>query len=223
MGLPHHAWHTRFPAHALPKSAYPALIISSSTVLLYLLLEKQLLPESWWRPLQRLYFYPMMLPNLLLRVASCRPYFSRVDDHVMFGAVPMVIAGHVGALHHEGVRAVVNLQAEYEGPVAAYQALCPPIEQLRIPVTDHVELTVEQLQQAVDFIALHRRRGERVLVHCKGGHGRSAAVAMAWLISKPGGSLTPEAAQHSLSLVRDVRKSLYRQPAIVQFFRDAAC
>lgn len=29
-----------------------------------------------------------------------------------------------------------------------------------------------------------QRRGERVLVHCKAGHGRSAAVALCWLLTQ---------------------------------------
>lgn len=183
----------------------------------YVLLEKKLLPRSWWASLSHFYFYPMMVPSWLFRLAS-GPYFSDVDGGVMLGAVPMVIAGHVEALHRDGVRAVVNMQAEYEGPIAAYERLHPPIEQLRIKVVDHTEPTLDQLERAVAFIKLHRARGERILIHCKGGHGRSAAVAAAWLISEPGGGLTPEAAQRRLSSVRNVRKSLYRQPDILEFY-----
>ena len=115
------------------------------------------------------------------------------------------------------MRAVVNLQAEYAGPLEAYAKMRPPIEQLRIAVTDHVEPTLEQLEEAVAFISTHRARGERILVHCKGGHGRSAAVAMAWLMTNEG--LTPEAAQRRLTSVRHVRSSLYKQPALLEYYR----
>lgn len=115
------------------------------------------------------------------------------------------------------MRAVVNMQAEYAGPLDAYAALHPPITQLRIAVTDHEDPTLEQLEEAIAFIAARRARGERVLVHCKGGHGRSAAVAMAWLMTNEG--LTPEAAQRRLSSVRHVRSALYRQPALLEFYR----
>ena len=56
-----------------------------------------------------------------------------------------------------------------------------------------------------------------MLVHCKGGHGRSAAVAAAWLVSEHGGKLTPEAAQRRLSSVRKVRTTLASQPALIAF------
>ena len=194
-------------------------LLTGSFLLGYLLLEKKLLPRSWWPNASRFYFYPMMVPSLLVRLASGQSYFSDVDEGVLLGATPMVIAGHVTALHRAGVRAVVNMQAEYGGPVDAYAALHPPIVQLWIPVVDHTEPSIEQLEAAVKFIAKHRARGERVLVHCKGGHGRSAAVVMAWMIySEQDGSMTPEAAQQRLDAVRDVRKTLYTQPAIREFY-----
>jgi len=187
-------------------------------LLLYVLLEKKLLPRSWWRALSAFYFPIMSIPNLLVRLASGQPYFSEIDSHLLLGAVPMVLAGHVATLHQDGVRAVVNLQAENRGPLEAYAALKPPIEQLWLPVIDHTEPSVDQLEQAVAFIRRHQGRGERVLVHCKGGHGRSAAVAAAWLVSDWGGGLTLEDAQQHLSSVRNVRAKLYRQTDLVEFY-----
>ena len=182
----------------------------------YLLLERKMLPRQWWPALAKFYFTPMMVPNLLFRIAQGKPYFTEVDSVVMLGAVPMVVAGHLSSLHDAGVRAVVNLQAEYPGPVASYAAMHPPIEQLWLPVVDHTEPSVEVLRSAVLFIAKYRALGHRVLVHCKGGHGRSAAVAMAWLIRAH--ELTPQAAQRRLSSMRHVRKALYQQAAVLQFY-----
>lgn len=205
--------------HSSPVASAALLSLPLTLIIGYALLEKKMLPKFLWRPLSALYFYPMMLPNLFWRVAfGKQSYFSDIDGGVMLGAVPMVVAGHVKALHEDGVRAVLNMQAEYPGPLAAYAALHPPIKSLRIPVVDHTEPTVQQLIEAVDFISAHRARGERVLVHCKGGHGRSAAVAMAWLISEQGGGMTPEEAQRRLSSVRHVRSSLFKQPDILEFY-----
>jgi atypical dual specificity phosphatase len=199
--------------------AVPVAVALTTFMLGYALLEKKLLPRRWWAALSRFYFYPMMMPTYLLRRARRQPHFSDVDAGVILGAVPLVLAGHVQALHDDRVRAIVNMQAEYPGPLAAYAALQPPIEQLHIPVVDHTEPSLAQLEQAVDFIARRRARGERVLIHCKGGHGRSAAVAMAWLMSGPGGSLTPEAAQVRLSSIRHVRTALHKQPAVLAFYK----
>ena len=54
-------------------------------------------------------------------------------------------------------------------------------------------------------------------MHCKGGHGRSAAVAAAWLIHSE--QLSPQAAQRRLSSVRRVRKTLDKQPNLLGFYR----
>ena len=39
------------------------------------------------------------------------------------------------------------------------------------------------LQKGVQFIREFAARNERVLVHCKGGHGRGGAMTMAWLLA----------------------------------------
>ena len=64
-----------------------------------------------------------------------------------------------------GVTGVVNLCAEFRGPVAAYRRLA--IEHLRLPTSDHVEPAAEVLDAAVAFIRKHERAGGRVYVHCK--------------------------------------------------------
>lgn len=191
-------------------------------MLIYVLLQKKKLPQQWWYMLTRIYFYPMMLPNYLWRLWVVRgTYFSPVDDTLLLGAVPLVFAGHVKKLHEQGVRGVVNLMAEYEGPKYDYASCTPPIEQIHLPVIDHMEPSDEQLDAAVEFIARHKATGAKVLVHCKGGHGRSAAAAFAWLLSEAGGGLTPEAAQELLNSVRHVRKKLYLQPGLLAFWRKS--
>jgi len=188
-------------------------------LIVYVLLQKKWLPKFLWKPLARFYFYPMLLPAFLWRrFVVGGAYFTDVDGSLLLGAVPLQCAGHVKQLHKDGVRAVVNMQDEYEGPQAAYAELSPPIMQFHLPVVDHIEPTVDQLEAAVSYIARHRPTG-RVLVHCKGGHGRSAAVAAAWLVSEHGGELTLEEAQGRLSAARKVRKNLYLQPALTQFYR----
>lgn len=69
---------------------------------------------------------------------------------------------------------------EYPGPVSAYRQL--GIKQLRLPTTDHFEPSLQALEEATRFIEKHYKRGEKVYVHCKAGHGRGASVAQAWLM-----------------------------------------
>ena len=54
------------------------------------------------------------------------------------------------------------------------------------------------MQSGVEFIKEFSAKGERVLVHCKGGHGRAGAVTMAWLLSNDADA-TPESVQAFMS------------------------
>ena len=50
----------------------------------------------------------------------------------------------------------------------------------------------------------------QVYVHCKAGHGRSAAVVMAWLLYKEP-LADPQDLNEKLCSLRNVRKSLWKQ------------
>jgi atypical dual specificity phosphatase len=94
----------------------------------------------------------------------------------------MAVLGHPGRLHEMGVRGVVNMCDEYAGPGEAYGQL--GIKQLRLPTVDHFEPSLQALEEAARFIEGFRKRGEKVYVHCKAGHGRGASVAMSWLMCR---------------------------------------
>lgn len=76
------------------------------------------------------------------------------------------------------VTAVVNLRGEYQ------DVFGPPMPQayLWLPVTDHTDPSIEQLLTAVQFIDRAVQSGQKVLVHCKMGIGRSPTVAAAYLV-----------------------------------------
>ena len=85
---------------------FPLLAIAY--VIIYILLQKKLVPKAWWLPLTKFYFYPMMLPNYVWRTMVVGgTYFSKVDDVLLLGAVPLIFAGHIKELHTLGVHAVV--------------------------------------------------------------------------------------------------------------------
>ena len=107
---------------------------------------------------------------------------------------------------------------EYKGPVEEYSRL--GMKQLWLPTTDHFEPSVGDLAKAVDFI---RRQDTKVYVHCRAGHGRSAAVVLAWMMAsndKSKGPLDEHDVQdlnRQLCCMRNVRKGLWKQPNIRQF------
>lgn len=103
---------------------------------------------------------------------------------------------------------------EYRGPVHAYKRL--GIEHLRLPTVDHFEPSPEDLKKAVAFIQKHESRGGRVYVHCRAGHGRSAAAVYAWLLYKEP-LADPVELNEKLCEMRNVRKSLWKQPNVIAF------
>jgi len=73
------------------------------------------------------------------------------------------------------------------------------------------------LQSAVSFIRKHEKQNKRVYVHCRAGHGRSAAVVLAWLLYKNPES-DPLTLNQYLCEKRNVRKTLWKQPNINDFY-----
>jgi atypical dual specificity phosphatase len=141
------------------------------------------------RFLASLLFYPTLLWNIVLhRLTPTRRWWDWIDDSVLLGALPA--RGHVPQLKAAGVGGVINTCREYRGPVREY-AECG-MEQLCLPTTDFTPPTLEDCRQGVLFIQRHVAKGSKVYVHCKAGRGRSATLAMCYLISK---GLTPTQAQ----------------------------
>lgn len=105
---------------------------------------------------------------------------------------------------------------EYGGPTESYYKL--GIHQLRLPTVDHFEPSVANLKRAVMYIRKYQENGDRVYVHCRAGHGRSAAVVLAWLMDND-----PTADVHELNdylcSLRKVRPTLWQQRNIRQFHR----
>ena len=80
---------------------------------------------------------------------------------------------------------------------------------------DHFKPLLAALETAVAFLELQKQRGVLPNVHCKGGTGRSAAVALCWLVATRG--TDAREAQLYLNEKRHVRKSLYLQLNVKAF------
>jgi atypical dual specificity phosphatase len=73
------------------------------------------------------------------------------------------------------------------------------------------------MKTAVHFIAEHQSLGKKVYVHCRAGHGRSAAVVFAWLLTK-NPDVDLEELNRNFCQLRDVRKTLWKQRNILRFY-----
>lgn len=141
----------------------------------------------------RALFYPTLAWNAVnVRLVPGRRWWNRVDDHLVLGALPL--PWMVPALKEAGVTSVINTCVEYPGPLAAYKK--HGIEQLHLPTLDFSPPTLDHIRRGVDFITERAEAGHSVYVHCKAGRGRSATVALCWLMSFRG--MPPEEALRHL-------------------------
>ncbi|MBA62700.1 MAG: phosphatase [Planctomycetaceae bacterium] len=164
----------------------------------------------------RILFPTTLAWNFLLgRILKIRNWWDFIDEHVIVGAFPFPF--DVDKMAAEGVRAVVNTCNEYDGPVAQYEK--HSIEQLHIPTIDFTSPSLENVKQGVAFVSRHVELGNTVYIHCKAGRGRSATVAICWLMAAK--SMNPSQAQkHLLDHRSHVHSTLPERDVVKQFWNE---
>jgi len=152
---------------------------ASTGIVLYVLFQKKLLPRSIARVVSKVMFYPTFPLTAMMRIGN---YWTVVDDTIILGCAPMGFLDHPKQMHTLGIRGVVNMCEEYSGPQTQYAEL--GMRQLRLPVVDHEEPSLEYMKESVRFIQQYKEKGQKVYIHCKAGHGRGAAIALCWMIQQ---------------------------------------
>lgn len=187
-------------------------LILGVTVVLYALNQKALLPLPLSQVVSKVLFWPTLPITVARRLGR---WSTVIDDAVVMGGAPFGFCGIPERLYYDyGVRRVINMCDEYEGPLSIYRYL--GMDQLRLPTIDHTVPAVEDLEAAVDYIRRSSLAGGRVYVHCRAGHGRSAAAVLAWLLYKDPTADLYELNQ-KLCRIRDVKSTLWRQPNMLEF------
>jgi len=96
---------------------------------------------------------------------------------LLAGAYP----GSLDELAEAGVTLVVDLTEE--GELAPYAERLPPgVRHLRLPIRDFACAEPGQMRATLDAIDGEHDRGDVVLVHCRGGCGRTGTVVGCWLV-----------------------------------------
>lgn len=186
------------------------------TLALYILNQKALLPQPLSAVVSRTLFWPT-LPITFVRRLWVGSWTTVIDDTVIMGGAPFGFLGWPERLQKEfGVSGVVNMCEEYNGPVQQFQAL--GMNYLQLPTFDHFIPSVEFLERAVGFLKKHREEGKKVYVHCRAGHGRSAAAVYAWMLyNNP--SVDRQDLNRQFCKMRNVKSTLWKQPNIIEFHR----
>jgi predicted protein tyrosine phosphatase len=131
-----------------------------------------------------------------------------VGARVLDGAVPRLAGEH-------GISRVVDVRVEDCDDEAVLSA--HGIRLLHLPTADTAALSQERLRDGVAFVSEGLDGGERVLVHCQYGIGRSALLALCVLVSRG------EAPLDALRRVKRARRVVSPSPAqLLAFIAFAA-
>jgi protein-tyrosine phosphatase len=120
---------------------------------------------------------------------------SWVTEHLAVGG--RVHPSDIPALAQTGIKHVVDTRAEYCDDAEAMAR--EQIELLHLPTDDTQPLTVEQLWQGAAWVHERMEKGERCLIHCEHGVGRSVLLTSAVLV------YSGMHAQDALQLVQEKR------------------
>jgi len=105
--------------------------------------------------------------------------FSWITDHLAVGGA--FSAGDLDAVTEHRIVAIVDVRAEACDNERALRTR--GIGFLHLPTDDHCAISVPHLEAGIAFVVRHLQRGERVLVHCHHGIGRSALLALCALVA----------------------------------------
>jgi protein tyrosine phosphatase (PTP) superfamily phosphohydrolase (DUF442 family) len=87
----------------------------------------------------------------------------------------------IGRLARSGVTRVVDTRSEYQDDEAALGA--EGIHLLYLPTPDTQPLSLEDLRRGAEWVNEQLADGQRVLIHCEHGVGRSVLLAAAALVA----------------------------------------
>lgn len=168
-------------------------------------------PESFiqmmLRTVYRVGFLPSLSYNIVLNKLNVRPWYNRVDDSVIIGALPWISIKDE-LIEKERVRGVVSMNENFElAWLKRWVAnknhwLDSNIKFLQLQTQDIFETpSQDKLRTGVNFIMSITENGnDSVYVHCKAGRTRSATLVCCYLMKK--NNWTPEQSYELLSTKR---------------------
>lgn len=157
------------------------------------------------RTVYRIGFLPSLSYNIVLNKLNLRPWYNRVDDRVIIGALPWISIKDE-LINEENIKGVVSMNENFELTwlkrwVANGEHWSGSnIKFLQLQTQDIFETpSQDKLKLGVDFI-LAANDGESIYVHCKAGRTRSATLVCCYLMKR--NNWTPEQAYELLAAKR---------------------
>ena len=141
----------------------------------------------------------VQLYNVWARHNDKVPAIQKIEDNLFLAC--RLFSSDVAELQSQGVKALVDVTAEFDG--LDWTAQAEDLAYLNVPVLDHQSPNEEDLLHAVHWIANQQRAGKAVVVHCALGRGRSVLVVAAYLLCQ-----YPElSVEQALQRIKDIRQT----------------
>ncbi|KAI8095617.1 protein-tyrosine phosphatase-like protein [Thamnidium elegans] len=108
-------------------------------------------------------------------------WFNRVDQYIILGALPT--PSQIKRLHkEEKVDVVINMCSEFPGYEKLYKEL--NITQIRLETPDFCIPSLDSIESGINQIVALKQQLPKssIYLHCKAGRGRSAAIAICYLL-----------------------------------------
>lgn len=155
-------------------------------------------------------FVPFLLGSWLYNEYTRRtdkvPPLQKIEESLFLGC--RMSTQHVDLLNENDIGAILDVTAEFDGlDWTAYQE---DFAYLNIPVLDHTSPTTEQLLHAINWLDQKIADGQKVVVHCALGRGRSVLVVAAYLLAKHP-SLSIDEAMANIQSIRTTARLNKRQ------------
>lgn len=176
------------------------------------------------RTVYRVGFLPSLSYNVVLNKLNVRPWYNRVDERVLIGALPWISIKEE-LIEKENVRGVVSMNENFElAWLSRWVAskdhwTSSNVSFLQLQTQDIFETpSQDKLRAGVNFI-LGTHQDASVYVHCKAGRTRSATLVCCYLMKK--NNWTPEQAYELLATKRP-QLALHKPQwtALRQFYQD---